>query len=480
MSFISLSYLFFFPVVAILFYLLPHRLRWLLLLAASCIFYMAFIPLYILILSFTIVIDYIAAIIIAKSKGPKRKTWLTISIIANISVLAIFKYYNFFLGNFHLATVLPVLKIALPIGLSFHTFQAMAYTIEVYRGNQQPEKHFGIYALYIMFFPQLVAGPIERPQNMLHQFHEKKLFNFDNISSGLRLILWGFFKKMVVADRLALITDQVYASPETHSPTALFLATFFFAFQIYADFSAYSDIAIGSARILGFNLMRNFNVPYQSKSLIEFWRRWHISLSTWFRDYLYVPLGGNKVSISKWVFNIILVFVLSGFWHGANWAFITWGATNGLYILLERFTRKTRHSLIRWIKWEQTAFYNGLKVLVTFGLIMISWIFFRAGSMQDAFLILSKMSKVPSDSFKTLVHHSGKIAIYGFGRRDIVFALLLIMGMYISEMIMNRRSFTEITFFSKRNIRWTLYYLIIFLIVLLGVFEKRDFIYFQF
>jgi D-alanyl-lipoteichoic acid acyltransferase DltB (MBOAT superfamily) len=261
---------------------------------------MYFLPVYILILGFTIVVDYFAGIYIAQSEGRRRKMFLTASLIANIGVLAFFKYYNFLnfnisqlLGSFGYKDPIPHLDILLPVGLSFHTFQAMSYTIEVYRGHQKPEKHFGIYALYVMFYPQLVAGPIERPQHMLHQFHEKKQFNYDRVVQGLRIMLWGFFKKIVVADRLAIYVDAVYNNAHFHSGISMWMATWFFGFQIYCDFSGYSDIAIGAAKVMGYDLMTNFKRPlFNSKSVQEFWQRWHISLMTWFRDYLYGSVDG--------------------------------------------------------------------------------------------------------------------------------------------------------------------------------------------
>ncbi len=301
MLFNSLEFVIFFPVVTLLYFLLPHRFRWLHLLAASCVFYMFFIPAYILILAFTIVIDYFAGILIENARGKSRKIFLATSLAANIGVLFVFKYYNFFSENLaqiasllNVEYALPALSILLPVGLSFHTFQAMSYTIEVYRGNQKAERHFGIYALYVMFYPQLVAGPIERPQSLIHQFYERHDFDSNRVSNGLKLMLWGLFKKIVVADNLAVFVDAVYNQPRAWDGVNLIIATIFFAFQIYCDFSGYSDIAIGAAEVMGFKLMTNFNRPYHSKSISEFWKRWHISLSTWFRDYLYIPLGGNR------------------------------------------------------------------------------------------------------------------------------------------------------------------------------------------
>jgi len=301
-------------------------------LVSSCYFYMTFVPVYILILAFTIVVDYFAGIFIEKNTGKKRKLFLIASLIANIGVLAIFKYYNFInqnlsllLNGLHLHNSLPYLTILLPIGLSFHTFQAMSYTIEVYRGNEKAERNFGIYSLYVMFYPQLVAGPIERPQNLLHQFRTEHKFDYQRVADGLKLMAWGLFKKVVIADKLAIIVNNVYDDPCHYHGLSFVIASIFFAFQIFCDFSGYTDIAIGAAQVMGFKLMKNFNKPYHSKSISEFWSRWHISLSTWFNDYLYIPLGGSRVKVPRWYFNLFIVFVISGLWHGANWAYIAWG-----------------------------------------------------------------------------------------------------------------------------------------------------------
>jgi D-alanyl-lipoteichoic acid acyltransferase DltB (MBOAT superfamily) len=315
MLFNSIEFLVFFPIVTIGYFLLPHKFRWLWLLVASCYFYMAFVPIYMVILGFTIIVDYYAGIFIEQSEGSRRKWFLVMSLIANIGVLAVFKYYNFINENitwlfkgFALQNPIPYLEILLPIGLSFHTFQAMSYTIEVYRGNQKAERHFGIYSLYVMFYPQLVAGPIERPQNVLHQFHEEHYFDYKNVTNGLKLMAWGMFKKVVIADRLAAMVGQVYDHPQGYTGLPLIIATCLFSIQIFCDFSGYSDIALGSAQVMGFELMKNFDRPYFSKTISEFWRRWHISLSTWFRDYLYISLGGNRVSKWRREVNLFIVF----------------------------------------------------------------------------------------------------------------------------------------------------------------------------
>jgi D-alanyl-lipoteichoic acid acyltransferase DltB (MBOAT superfamily) len=359
---------------------------------------MAFVPVYILILFGTIIIDYFAGICIENAKGKRRNFFLTISLISNISVLVVFKYYNFFVQNWNelLGSVtghhaLPYLSILLPIGLSFHTFQAMSYTIEVYKGNQKAERHFGIYSLYVMFYPQLVAGPIERPQNLLHQFYEKHVFDADEFYIGIKMMLWGMFKKVVIADRLAILVNQVYNNPQQHNSTMLFIASIFFAIQIYCDFSGYSSIAIGAARVMGFKLMKNFDTPYQSKDINQFWKKWHISLSSWFKDYLYIPLGGNKVAVPRWYFNLLIVFIISGFWHGANWTFIIWGALHGFYLVFAIATKKLRHAINTAIHLPANSKVNHLlQVVSTFCLVTFAWIFFRANSLSDAVYIIKK------------------------------------------------------------------------------------------
>lgn len=489
MLFNSFEFLVFFPVVVVIYFLLPHRHRWLHLLISSCVFYAAFIPVYLLILAFTIVIDYIAGIMIAASSGRRRKLYLILSIVANVTILAVFKYYNFFIENINtfihqlgFSTYdIPYLNIILPIGLSFHTFQAMSYTIEVYRGNQQPERHFGIYALYVMFFPQLVAGPIERPQNLLHQFHERKWFNNSNVVSGLRLMMWGLFKKAVIADRLAIVSDPVFNNPQEFTPLALVIATFFFCFQIFCDFSGYSDMAIGAARVMGFKLMKNFDKPYHSKSISEFWSRWHISLSTWFRDYLYISLGGSRVSIPRWYFNLFFVFLVSGFWHGANWTFIVWGALHGFYLIFAIVSKKYRDNLARLTGLKSLPWlHNSLQVLTTFFLVLIGWVFFRANSVEEAFYILAQFPKVLQqipelNQVFTLLGSNFPMGMY-----DIVLSFLLIFLMEMFHFIQERKNIVHLFEKQPAFIRWGVYYAAILVIIYFGVFENRQFIYFQF
>lgn len=478
MLFNSIQFILFFVVVTSLYFLIPHKFRWFLLLISSCYFYMAFVPIYILILGFTIVIDYWAGIWIEKSSGHKRKLFLIASLVANIGVLAVFKYYNFFnnnltalLNHFGLPNHIPYLAILLPIGLSFHTFQAMSYTIEVYRGNQQAEKKFGIYALYVMFYPQLVAGPIERPQNVLHQLYEEHTITYENFSAGFKQILWGFFKKLVIADRLSIYVAMVYHNPAHFNSPTLILATIFFAFQIYCDFSGYSDIALGTARIMGFKLMTNFNRPYFSTNVSEFWRRWHISLSTWFTDYLYISLGGNRVSIPRWYFNLFFVFLVSGLWHGANWTFIIWGGLNGFYLILAIVFRPifSRYKDVviqnRMLKFSARA----LKTLWVFILISFSWIFFRANSISDAFIVIKRILTVKGKLF-----YNDDLELLFYPAIGLLILLLFEANQEVNHGV-NK-------LFNNKSpvIRMATYCFILIMIVLIGVFDGGQFIYFQF
>jgi D-alanyl-lipoteichoic acid acyltransferase DltB (MBOAT superfamily) len=499
MLFNSLHFLIFFPVVTALYFLLPHRPRIFMLLAASCYFYMAFIPSYILILFVLIGIDYGAAIWIEKlregraGKG-RAKAALTISLIANIGFLGFFKYFDFV--NTNVAALfaslgvpyhIPNISIILPIGLSFHTFQSMSYTIEVYRGHQKAERNIWIYALYVLFYPQMVAGPIERPQNLLHQFYERHDFDARRVADGLKLMLWGLFKKVVIADRLALFVNAVFDHPSGYSGVPLIIAVYFFAFQIYCDFSGYSDIAIGAAQVMGFRLMDNFNRPYFSKSISEFWSRWHISLSTWFKDYLYIPLGGNRVARWKWYRNLFIVFLVSGLWHGANWTFIIWGALHGAYLLLSIATRPVREIVKSRLGIKRLPTLDRIwRMAVTFHLVCFAWIFFRADSVHDAFELIGNLNL--ADVPRQLLHMKDTIRVFhpvvstfsGNFRFELLVSIGMILFMELVHLLQRHRRMRH--FLSERPVwfRWAVYYAIVLAIIFLGKFDHKQFIYFQF
>src|SRR5579872_1003865 len=465
MLFNSFTFVFFFLTVTTLYYLLPFKFRWALLLVASCIFYMAFIPIYIFILLGTIVIDFFAGLAIEKTRSRlRRKALLTVSILSTCMVLCVFKYYNFIVGNYNdLAKALHwnysvnILRIILPIGLSFHTFQSLSYVIEVYRGHQKAEKDFGIYSLYVMYYPQLVSGPIERPQNLLHQFSREVKFDWNIVAAGLKTMCMGYFMKLVVADRCSIYVNAVYNNVHAHGGLTFIAATFFFAFQIYADFAGYSLIAIGASQTMGIQLMTNFRTPYASNSLSEFWRRWHISLSTWFRDYLYIPLGGSRDSKIKTYRNLMITFVVSGLWHGANWTYVIWGAYHGAYLIIEQIAgkgKKRRYPQI-WV----------------FAVVCFGWIFFRSNTVQDSFYIIW-----------SIFTHPGTLFIPK--NQDVTAPIYALIAIGLLLLVENRsRVSTRLAIPGKpvyAYVNMTFYISLILGIIYLGVFNGGQFIYFQF
>lgn len=469
MLFNSVGFALFFPLVTLAYFVLPPRARWALLLTASCIFYMAFVPVYILILLLTIAIDYVAGIVIEDAVASRRKMYLALSLVTNLGVLFVFKYYNFAATNLSelahavgLHRDLPLLEMLLPIGLSFHTFQAMSYTIEVYRGHQRAERHLGIYALYVLYYPQLVAGPIERPQNMLHQFHEVHRFEAARVRDGLVLMLWGMFKKVVIADRLASVVDGVFAAPGESGTLAVIAACYAFSIQIYCDFSGYSDVARGCSRILGIELMVNFDHPYGAANISEFWRRWHVSLSTWFRDYLYVPLGGSRGGRINHLRNIAIVFVLSGLWHGANWNFLVWGALHALYLMLHVFYARRGGA-------QPSAGSRLLGTLVTFHLVAFAWIFFRASSLENALAVIAAGFR-----WSTSLANIGVSPLYLATAFALTLLVLVVEGASRGDRLPSLLSLRPTWQ------RWVAYYALAALVLGLGRFGEQQFIYFQF
>jgi alginate O-acetyltransferase complex protein AlgI len=479
MLFNSLEFAIFFPAVVALYFCLPQRARTTLLLAASCVFYMAFIPAYILILAVTITIDYGAGVGLERTRGKARHLLLVISILATCAVLFVFKYFHFFTDSFvGLAGLLgwqlarPAISIILPIGLSFHTFQSLSYVVEVYYGRQKAEHNFVTYATYVMFFPQLVAGPIERPQNLLRQFYDKHGFDYDRVTSGLKRMAWGFFKKLVIADRLALYVNDVYARPSSFNGLQLTIATVFFAYQIYCDFSGYSDIAIGSARVLGFRLMENFRAPYYSRSIGEFWHNWHISLSTWFRDYLYIPLGGSRVRRHRWYANLLITFTVSGLWHGAAWTYVMWGALNGIYLVFGLVTKQARDGLFRVMGLEsESRIRAAVGIASTFALTCAAWVVFRAHSMSDAWYIFTHFWRG---------WDVNNIRTQQFYLRQMPVAVLSIAFLEIVQAMQGRVSLTRLLSSRPVMVRWPVYVGCVLALVLFGVYRKSQFIYFQF
>jgi D-alanyl-lipoteichoic acid acyltransferase DltB (MBOAT superfamily) len=349
----------------------------------------------------------------------------------------------------------------------------MSYTIEVYRNNQRAERNLSTYALYVLFWPQLVAGPIERPQNILHQFYQKHAFDYQRVMDGLRLMAWGFFKKLVIADRIAVYVDHVYSNPGSFEGFPLLIAAYLFAFQIYCDFSGYSDIAIGAANVLGIRLMNNFNRPYSSESIAEFWRRWHISLSTWFRDYLYIPLGGNRVTQWRMYYNILIVFMISGLWHGAKWTFVIWGLLHGFYLVSSMATKDIRHRITGFIHLDRfPRVHKVFKIIVTFHLVTLAWVFFRANSVSDALLIFKNMLEISGFQIPRSIPIQTSELIFGFAFIVLLECIQLILGKENFPTWLNRKPPT---------IRWAAYVTLILIIEIFGMFgTSSQFIYFQF
>ena len=444
------------------------------LLAASCLFYMAFVPKYLFILIIIIGIDFWAGLAMDKVRNESRKFILAASLLANIGILFIFKYYNFFSMNISAmgqlilpGWSLPVLSWALPLGLSFHTFQAMAYTIEVYLRRYPAERKLHIYALYVLYYPQLVAGPIERPQYLLPQLHSSKDFSVSNFVDGLKLMLWGFFKKVVIADRLTVLVDLVYQDPASFSGPMLLLAMIFFSFQIYCDFSGYTDIARGASQVMGIRLMLNFKRPYLASSLTDFWRRWHISLSSWFRDYVYIPLGGNRVSLPRSYVNLFTVFILSGFWHGAAWTYIIWGLLHGIGVSVEKWVGKT-HKTDPGI----------LRRAATFLLVSIAWVYFRATSLTSANQFLKGLTRGWSlNQFRFDIQGVGD---HGFYPMEFLISVFLCLILLVIEALEEERSFNLRLGKVSPALRIALYYLGIVFVLIFGKFSQEKFIYFQF
>ncbi|MBR4560777.1 MAG: MBOAT family protein [Bacteroidales bacterium] len=472
MVFNSIEFLIFLPIVVALFYVLPQKVRWLMLLAASCVFYMWFVPKYILILLVTIVVDYAAGLLMERyaDQPRKKKAFFIFSIVSTLTVLLIFKYLNFLTANLdqlcaslgmetHLMT-----HIILPIGLSFHTFQSMSYVIEVYRSHQKAERHFGYYALYVMFFPQLVTGPIERPANLLRQLHEEKKFRYENISKGMRLILFGFFIKMVVADHLGEYVDEVYGHLDEYNSWTVLCCMVFYSFQIYCDFFGYSTIALGSAKLMGFDITDNFKSPYLSKNIAEFWHRWHISLSTWFRDYVYIPLGGSRVKFGRWMFNILVVFVLSGIWHGAAWTFLLWGFAHGLLHIVEKVLRDRMPKKETQSKWLKISI-DALCMLKTFVLVTLFWVMFRATDFEH-------LKAIFVTAFTNF--HGGE-------QMSVKPGMWIYLGLFIlSDIVLRNTRFDVWCEDKPLAVRWLIYSVLVFMVIACSSVFNFPFIYFQF
>ena len=484
MSFISTEFIVFATLIIVVFFVTTQRLRWLLLLVSSYYFYAFWNPGYLLLIVFSTLVDYFVALGLSHvevEKTARRRLLLALSILANIGVLFGFKYAGLFaqtaadigaaLGN---EMVFPALDVLLPVGISFYTFQSMSYTFDVYRGRLPAERHLGVFATYVAFFPQLVAGPIERAANMLPQYRLAHTFCYDRVVSGLRLVLWGVFKKVMVADRLAIYVNEVYGDLERYSGLSLIFATVFFAFQIYCDFSAYSDIAIGVARIMGFKLMENFRRPYLAHSLGEFWRRWHISLSTWFRDYVYISLGGNRCGLSRQVLNLLVVFAVSGLWHGANWTFALWGVYHGVLVALQTAVSS------RWGNLVAPGIFSAIcRVLITFALVTIGWVFFRASDLWEIGYVLRHIFDFSQGLVDLTTPFAPGLLPY---RAEFLLSIALIALIVATDAVDERIGL--MSWFSRLALlpRWAIYYFLTAGIYLSLFYSAtiQEFFYFQF
>lgn len=474
MLFNSIEFGYFFAVVVTLFYAVPHAWRWALMLVASYVFYMWWNASYAVLIALSTVVDFVTgrAIASAQRKGA-RKGALLVSLTTNLGLLFTFKYWNFFhesmaqlCAPLGIEYAVPELHVLLPVGISFYTFQTLSYTIDIYRGTLRPEPHFGRFALYVSFFPQLVAGPIERAAKLLPQLRERQVFDAARVASGLELMAWGLFKKVCVGDRLGVYVDAVYNNADQHSGLTFLLATYAFAFQIFCDFSGYSDMAIGAARVLGFDLMKNFERPYFSKTITEFWRRWHISLSSWLRDYLYISLGGNRHGQWKTYRNLMITMLLGGLWHGASANFIVWGALQGLMLMASRFTLPYRDRLVDRLGVPRML-VGAFRMVVTFHLVCLSWVFFRAATFHDALTIIGGVADIDGLPFLdlTVLAHA-------------VPGMLILVGV---QALQERYPDLRDRYLGwPLVVRWAIWYAIVLAVIATGVEGGSQFIYFQF
>jgi alginate O-acetyltransferase complex protein AlgI len=479
MLFNSLQFLVFFPIVFVVYWLLNNRhlrLQNLFLLAVSYYFYACWDWRFLFLLVFSTLLDYFTGLQMERVGNPaKRRFWFWLSVVINLGFLGVFKYYNFFVGSFAgllgawgFQAHFPTLEVILPVGISFYTFHGLSYVIDIYKGKIRAERNFVDYSLFVSYFPLLVAGPIERATHLLPQLKVPRVFNATHAISGLELMIWGFFKKVVIADNMAQMVNRVYADASSYDAYSLVLAALAFSFQIYCDFSGYSDIAIGSSRILGIDLLKNFDFPYLSRNIAEFWRRWHISLSSWFRDYVYIPLGGSKGTRLLSIRNVFIIFLVSGFWHGANWTFIAWGGIHALLFIpsfVFASNRKFNQDLVHAGK-RLPAFSDFFHIAVTFSLVTLAWIFFRAESLPAAFSFIKGI----------VTNHTGKrfhfesAELLGYALVFPVFFLLSLYRLYVKNKLYTPRV----------AVQFVLSLFLLILITLFGQFSEQSFIYFQF
>ncbi|WP_299223589.1 MBOAT family protein [uncultured Psychroserpens sp.] len=485
MLFNSIDFAIFFPIVFILYWLVSKNLfnRNVLILISSYFFYGWWDWRFLFLIAISSIVDFVVGDKLHKTSNPKqRKNLLLISLLVNLGFLIYFKYTNFFVETFVDAFTLfgknievSTLNIILPVGISFYTFQTLSYTIDIYRKQLKPTKNALSFFAFVSFFPQLVAGPIERASHLLPQFYKTYRFNYDQVKSGLLLMAFGLFKKMVIADRLAIAVNQVYNNPSDHYGFDVILATIFFAFQIYCDFSGYSDIAIGAARTMGFDLMKNFDSPYLSKSITEFWRRWHISLSTWFRDYVYIPLGGSRKGKHKTYANLFIVFLVSGLWHGAAMTFVIWGAIHGIIIVIEKAFYKQRIKIFEALHLKNNLASKIVFIPMIFIIVCFAWIFFRANSLKDSLTLISNIGKG--------VFNYENIYSLGLVKPEFILSLITIVFLVIFEWMHKTYNMQRLLAKQVLPVRWSFYLTVVFIILVFGIYGENqvsEFIYFQF
>ncbi|OHD63737.1 MAG: hypothetical protein A2176_14465 [Spirochaetes bacterium RBG_13_51_14] len=524
MQFNSIGFFVFLTTVAVIYYALKHKWRWLWLLIASFFFfgyfcYSTYNPekiqldryIYNIIgviasIVSVIIIDYFFGIYIEKNRKAnpgKTKIVLVIGIIYPLFLLLLFKYFNFLnqtvgqIAQFlNLQYPVHMLNFIIPLGISYYTFHSISYLVDIYRNGQKAERHFGIFSLYILFFAKIVSGPIERPNTLIPQFYKEHQFNYGQIMDGIKLMAWGFFQKLVIADRAAMVVNEVFNRPQDYWGIYLIIGSLCFVFQVYCDFSGYSDIAIGVAQIFGIKLTINFKRPYLSTSVAELWRRWHITLISWLRDYVYIPMGGNRVARWRWQYNVFVTFILSGIWHGANWTYITWAGLNGFFILLSIWTATVREKFVTAIGLTRTPrLHTIVKISWTFILFWLSSIFFRANTMTDAFYIISHLLTGLDDLFKTLLTMNydmlksflvvpNKNTFLGYSKPaflpeiiTLAMAILVMEVIHIIQEVKNERM-RDMIARKPWYIQWALYYGLLSAIVFLGVYSNQQFLYF--
>ncbi len=490
MLFNSFRFMLFYPLVVLFYFVLPHKVRYIWLLVASYYFYMCWNAKYAVLIGISTLITYASGLLIgSKQVGRLKNLWVFLCVAANLLILFFFKYFDFLIDNINrvfayagIQAVEASFDVILPVGISFYTFQALSYTMDVYRGEIYTEKNLFRYALFVSFFPQLVAGPIERSKNLLVQISRRQYFDYERVKSGLLLMLWGFFLKLVIADRAAILVNTVYNNYEQYEGIPLVLATLFFGLQIYCDFGSYSAIAIGSAQVMGFRLMDNFKQPYFSRSIAEFWRRWHISLSTWFRDYLYIPLGGNRKGTVRKYVNTVIVFLISGLWHGAGWTFVIWGLLHGLFQVIGQMTHPLKERITCKFKIKTgAASYKLGQMFITFCLVNFAWIFFRAETFTQAMGILRNIAA----QWNPWILIDGSIYLLGLSSNSF-WVTVFASGVLLLVSIIQYKGIKVRERFAAQNLafRWLLSLGLIFSIIIFGIYgpgySESQFIYFQF